>query len=496
MNGHQQTALGWRIRAWPALAVLALLLMETTIVSLWYQALFLQAPAPWPKIFLTLFLILGLSHWIADQMRSHAWRISIRQGLFAVWMVLAIYTSLKLLIFPLVQISLLDMIVLPFRYMLLVDVEGVSFYHMIVISLWVWHGIVLARSPVTLSGTQASFQLGLTILLLYGMVYAPIFPVEATLGLYLFLLLGLIAMSASRISNLSELRGGRMPRFGFGWMISILLAGLILVSLAILMGWLTSGRVAGILAQIFIIILAILTTIVIFIFSPLLVLLAQFIPYLANFLQQLIERLRNLPIFNQIQNLVENLSQGLDKILPFLMAGRGLILLGILVVLVTVILLSLRLKSIRQAMTEEEESGLSKPETGSNLLQRLLQRLWNDARGLRLRSPAQILAAARIRRIYRQLMVLSQKMGTARQPSVTPLEFLPVLDRLFPGEHEGLDLITRAYMKTRYGGYPETHQEVETVEDAWTRVRKKGKLLLNGKDSGQGGPTISKHEHL
>ncbi|MBE0698665.1 MAG: DUF4129 domain-containing protein, partial [Anaerolineaceae bacterium] len=88
-----------------------------------------------------------------------------------------------------------------------------------------------------------------------------------------------------------------------------------------------------------------------------------------------------------------------------------------------------------------------------------------------LRSPGQILAAARIRYIYRRLIAHSRKLGVERPSSVTPLEFLGPLSAIFPTNQTEVELITAAYVRVRYGEYPETVHEVEEVQRAWDALR-------------------------
>lgn len=86
-------------------------------------------------------------------------------------------------------------------------------------------------------------------------------------------------------------------------------------------------------------------------------------------------------------------------------------------------------------------------------------------------------AAARIRWVYRQLMVLSVELNNPRKPGQTPLEFLPELGELFTDLNSDLSLITNAYIKVRYGKYPETEEEVDAVEASWRRIEAEGKRI-------------------
>lgn len=98
-----------------------------------------------------------------------------------------------------------------------------------------------------------------------------------------------------------------------------------------------------------------------------------------------------------------------------------------------------------------------------------------------LRQATRLIAAARIRRVYSQLMELSAKLRNPRLASRTPLEFLPKLVALFPRLTTELKTITNAYLRVRYGDLPETREEVEVVEMAWNRVSADGQEQLKAR---------------
>ena len=93
----------------------------------------------------------------------------------------------------------------------------------------------------------------------------------------------------------------------------------------------------------------------------------------------------------------------------------------------------------------------------------------------KLGQAARLLQAARIRWVYFQLMDLCTELGRPRPAAVTPLEFLPDLEALFPDSQAGLGFITQAYLKVRYGELPESRDEVEQVVSAWKKVETQGK---------------------
>jgi hypothetical protein len=94
-----------------------------------------------------------------------------------------------------------------------------------------------------------------------------------------------------------------------------------------------------------------------------------------------------------------------------------------------------------------------------------------DGFSRRLNRRERIMATEKIRKIYAQLLELSEELGHSRPASITPLEFLPELDAQFSDLSEDLRVITTAYVDIRYGELPETQGQLEAVENAWQRVR-------------------------
>ena len=56
-------------------------------------------------------------------------------------------------------------------------------------------------------------------------------------------------------------------------------------------------------------------------------------------------------------------------------------------------------------------------------------------------------------------------------------EFLPELGELFTTQTEDLRVITEAYVRVRYGEFPESRAEIEAVESAWQRLLEEGQRL-------------------
>jgi hypothetical protein len=92
-----------------------------------------------------------------------------------------------------------------------------------------------------------------------------------------------------------------------------------------------------------------------------------------------------------------------------------------------------------------------------------------------------LLAAARIRRVYSYLMDMSESLGEQRDRAITPLEFIPALDELFPYHGKEIQLISTAYVRVRYGEIDESPNEVIEVDRAWLQVRLEGERMKRKK---------------
>jgi hypothetical protein len=277
-------------------------------------------------------------------------------------------------------------------------------------------------------------------------------------------------MSATRITSLSDERSGRIPRFGSGWLLGILFSALGFVGAAILTGWLASQRIVAWLISGLALIFGFITALVFSLLIPLLSMLAFFISQLIELLRQLAKRIATSGLPKALQNLAEQISQTVAKAIPFNIGSRVIIIAAVLFLIAVTVFLGLRFRAYQRRLEEEENSQVDHP-GAANTLQKMIQSLLPASLNIRLRSPGQLLAAARIRYIYRRLIALSRKRGVERAPSITPLEFIPHLSAIFPADQASVELITAAYVRIRYGEYPETLREVEEVQRAWDALR-------------------------
>ena len=86
--------------------------------------------------------------------------------------------------------------------------------------------------------------------------------------------------------------------------------------------------------------------------------------------------------------------------------------------------------------------------------------------------------AVSIIKIYQQMIQISSEVGYPRDAAETPYEYLKTLIKLWPDHKKEVQLITRAYVKVRYGEFPETKEEFEAIKSAWEQVKKTAALQI------------------
>lgn len=113
-------------------------------------------------------------------------------------------------------------------------------------------------------------------------------------------------------------------------------------------------------------------------------------------------------------------------------------------------------------------------ERGESPLDRLLQRL----------NPfSQWRAAASVRRIYHRMCNAAGSAGCPRPDAATPYEYIPSLLSLWPEYAAEVRLISEAYVRIRYGEYPESREELAEIQSAWRTLERVDLRPLAGADS-------------
>jgi hypothetical protein len=249
----------------------------------------------------------------------------------------------------------------------------------------------------------------------------------------------------------------------------------VVVGAAVVSGWLLGGQIGLLLAAAFLTSMALLTGVVLFFLSPIILLLVGFLPKIEEIIARAIPSIK-LEGLQALANTAVETAQDFAtrNAIDISQTGKALTILLILVALLALIFISLRRAQVRlQIVGETDVEQIGGRPAGKN----------GESSGKRKTgffNARQALAAARIRRIYAQLMDLAEKLGVSRPASQTPLEYLPRLQSLFPEESGNVSTITDAYLRIRYGELPELDEEVRKVTQAWKQVQANGRKKLSG----------------
>jgi hypothetical protein len=460
-----------RMRLWGDFAMLSLIVMEAFWVTDWYDALG-HPQAGWIAADIFITTILLATHVLARF--SANWKISIRRRrfVFFMWLLVLISISFPLLMYTNETMNLSFIPGRIFSSFFDINTDLGVFWHLLIMVLIIYRGLRLAREPLQLYSVQASFQLGLFLLLLYGLVFGWEHSGQAIITTYGFLFSAVLAISATRISTLSELRGGRLPPLQPVWLVGMLAVASIVVGIGVGIGWLSTNILNEAIAVIYMVIFTILIIAGLILLSPLILVILSMGPTISD----LLEALSHIPAFDNILKFVASIANQVG-ITPEWVEGaartsRPLILLAILLGIVALFLMAVVWKPWRHRLIEEG--------TASNLQFQAALRfpslLFGRLRG-RMPTSGRMMAAARIRFVYTQLMELCARLNQPRPTSTTPLEFLPTTQALFPGADHTLEIITQAYIKVRYGELPETYEEVQQVLMGWEQLKIQGRKI-------------------
>ncbi len=476
-----------RFRPWHELIVLSVISMEVNWAALWFRIL-TQTGAKvsfWKALAVLGGMLLG-AYLLASILTALRIRLNISRGVLAAWLAATVLLGLKLFVYLGRPAGAGEMVAgMIARFQSPGGALPAEFLVALAVTWIWWRGVSMAGIEMDSSQVIRRFYLGAGMLAGYGLV-APITGEKLILPVYLFLFSWLSAMSAARIYRLARFGRGQSAAFNRRWLAGVISAVAVVVALAALAGSLMDWKLSGLvvilvtwLGRAFLIVVAALM-------SPMILLLSLLMPYLQQWLKDLPDSLAKVgEALQQLSRGVEELQKTAPRELPSLPPVlRAAIFWGILAAAIFLAAWALQKRYLKSL-----PGGEADPETilgGSELLRQWLSTLRSGAQFLAgqlgvlgFKGGRRFLAAARIRRIYAQLTELSADLGRPRPPAFTPLEYLPVLENVFPNHAAELRMVTLAYLKVRYGELPETRQEVAQVETAWKRVREQGRVMLD-----------------
>lgn len=464
------------------------------------------------SLFCALALIVAELTWCVPWYRSltpglgarPGWQVSLVLGGFTLLAYLLSFVLAQLQILPEIQrVVTIGLFVagVPLVVNTLVDLQGASLLHAlsdlspgavftVAAGLWLcWRGVTLGRESIDPPVVWSSFRLGVAMFVFYYLLISRFAPVETGFVPFLvFLFMELLAMTVARVATIGAFYGSRKNPFDRRWLaITILTISGVLV-VAALVSSLATGQLEAIYE------------VMMWLMLPL-IFLASLFAYLIYYVSLLFSQLLIPLVTVQAPSTpapTPNVAALLETPIPveavggsapfaFLNLLRTLVFWGLFLALLLVLFRYVRYRFFEPARKDFQDPDATL--SGSELLKLLRQSLANRLKEIgdnllnstRLRSDPRLLAA-RIRRIYSQLMELCANLGRPRPGPQTPHEFLPTLQELFPDRVQDLAAITAAYEKVRYGEYPESPAEVEALEAAWKRI------LTDSQKRGQASP--------
>lgn len=347
-------------------------------------------------------------------------------------------------------------------------------------------GVDLAQRWIGPRIVHASFKAGAVAMFLLALPLAVHDPRALRVQTALFLASSLLASGTARAATQGFARGGRTSPFSLRWMFELGLSAFLLLGISLFAGTAASNSVAEAAALLLLYSVRLIIVLSLLALSPLVLMVSLLLPWAAA-------RIGTSPILAEMQRefirlfqfaldvIIETsrLLQSLWALLPRLRFLIPVLLAGlILVAIVLIVRWAGRPWSVvRSPRPGRDERGPLASDwdlrralrrAGGTLVEHFVQMMQSRPRA----------KAARIRRIYADLIHLSARLGSPRPEEETPLEFLPTLRNCFPDGERDLEAITDAYNRARYGELPQSEAEMQALERAWDRLRAQGEKLV------------------
>jgi len=457
---------------WTEVPGIAILILNAFWISGWY-AILTQSPTSSNQALLLLAAIMPASYYLARLFNRWQNQPLLQRIAYLIWIFGSLLISLDLIFFTETTNDPLALIQRSYAVFFNPQQSIKAFWHVFAFLLAILRSILLARNPATRDDVSKAFKTAVIMLLLSGLTFGGEIPTGTLPIFYGLLFTGLLGLSTAHFVDLAESSGGRLPVSGSRWVAGVLIASTAFVLLAIIAGWLIDETIAGYLTQAALALFMLFAVLITLIFSPLLVLLLEVSNRIGQALfANSVEILPQIAAQQAIEDLRETSEENVYLLTSTVENTKGIIMLVTLGVIALVAILLVRWKPWERRLNEED--GIS-----SSASRRLRpDRGTNDQPGANLFTNIRSqLAAARIRDVYRRLMLLCERIKHPRPAALTPLEFLPQMKGFFPDCDRELETITNAYLKIRYGELPESNEEISEVMAAWATVRKMGGQL-------------------
>lgn len=356
---------------------------------------------------------------------------------------------------------------------------SVEFWALISICVIWLRCIIYTRASVTQDTVLGRLQFDLVAILILLVLPGRPGLLATLIGLSIFLISSLSALSLVRIADINLYRGGKRLSFKVDWLLALVGFSCLLVSFTGIFAFLSSSWLTLAVLSVANAFLAVVRFIIEKLIAPVVEIIAPLLQKIIDLLLHPEDKLKmpelNLEpykVMSEADKLkIEEMSaESLHVAQPYIMT----ILLGLVVVGVILMILKKpwkeKLKEIDDVSQEQIEGRFWK-RLRDSLTHQIQAALSSIAGVNRARRATGLFRAARIRWIYHELELFSTRRGVPRPAAVTPLEYQSMLVTAFPGGEDDLLLLTKAYLSVRYGELPETAGEVTVVVDAWNRLK-------------------------
>jgi len=342
---------------------------------------------------------------------------------------------------------------------------------LLVLFLW-WRGLVLAQRRLESSTLVSHFRLGLVMLAVTTVVGGFILPWPSYQFVFAFFFVSLLGIALARAEEVGQQYGGSQSPFGLGWLATLVAVSLVVLLLAAGVATLLTGENVSHFIEPALELQRLVLTVLVYVMAWIMRIVSVFL--FAVFgeldlrgLERLLTPARSTPLVQPQQP-----SFTVEQLASAKAVGTiGGVLL--LLLLVAFSLRRLRAQAGRRRGEERESvwEGAHLRFGLRDLLRRGRRQLDGAVSALTHSTLDRFFAALTIRRIYAHLGALAAEQGYPRASHETPYEYLPTLERSFPGNHDEVVRITEAYVAVHYGQVPERPEGLAVVQAAWERIR-------------------------
>ncbi len=359
-----------------------------------------------------------------------------------------------------------------------------------------WRGLRLVRIQPGIDSIGLRLRSGALAFFLFGLIASVTDPRWSLLPfILLYYLTGLMIVALLRAEQVQKESSGESASLRPTWLLAIFLTALMVVMVAGALALGISGDTASQLAAFFApvwqaagLMLAVVLAVLGYLGRPAIWLLALIIDTLGLLAQNIGIAFSNMleETGVEIPNMDSVTAPVSEEGVVELAAPPqfNMQLLTILLMVAAVLIVVLALTRLYREVSFSDEEGqtvtglgrgqLSRPSFGKRILNRLA-----GLRGWR--------TAASIRRIYLQMCNSASGAGFPRGETETPYEYLPRLMEIWPENQAEAELITRAYVRVRYGELPETREELDAIKEAWRTLESVRPMVV---DSAENTPNL------